>query len=358
MQQPILSSEAQTIPQVTLVVVPRERFSYTQASLESIYQNTKVPFNLVYIDGNSPPKVQKYLESQATDKRFQLLRLNHYLSPNFSRNLGLKEVNTPYVVFIDNDVIVSPGWLQSLIDCAETQRAAVVGPLVCEQEPVHQHIHCAGGESHIFKDARGRRILREKMYRQGQQLTEVQTQLQPTKTELIEFHCMLVRTDIFKTLSEFDEKMLNTKEHLDFCMAVMALGEDIYFEPRAVVTYVPGSLSTRQDLHFYMLRWSDHWTRSSLQRLQEKWEIAPDSAYLENRYKRLNWRRRSYLISPFVERLSFGLGSRVLAKALSLVERPFNAYLVYRNHQAHQSYLAARDTHPENFNSQLVETSS
>ena len=52
-------------PEVTLVVVPRERFSCTAQSLESLYANTRVPFNLIYVDGNSPPTVQQYLKTQA-----------------------------------------------------------------------------------------------------------------------------------------------------------------------------------------------------------------------------------------------------------------------------------------------------
>ncbi|MEO1124753.1 MAG: glycosyltransferase [Cyanobacteria bacterium J06639_16] len=347
-----------TTPNVTVVVVPRERFNYTQTSLESLYSHTQISFDLVYVDGNSPPAVQRYLEVQAKEKRFQLIRVNHYLSPNFSRNLGLQKVKTPYVVFVDNDVIVSSGWLKTLITCAETHQATVVGPLVCEQEPVHQHIHCAGGESHVFEDTRGRRILREKMYRQGQQLADVQSQLQPTETELIEFHCMLVRTDIFNTIPQFDEQMLNTKEHLDFCMAVRALGKTIYFEPRSIVTYVPGSPSSWRDLHFYMLRWSNCWTRSSLQRLGQKWRIEPDSAYFNNRYKRLNWRRRCYLISPLVRRLSLGFENRVLTKLLSLIEYPFNAYLVNQNRIAHKAYLAAQNKPSIKLNSQVIETSS
>ncbi|MEL7495390.1 MAG: glycosyltransferase family 2 protein, partial [Cyanobacteria bacterium J06554_11] len=37
-------------PPVTLVVVPRERFQFTQAALESLYENTTYPFQLIYID--------------------------------------------------------------------------------------------------------------------------------------------------------------------------------------------------------------------------------------------------------------------------------------------------------------------
>jgi len=40
-------------PQVTIVVVPRERFSLAARSLQSIYEQSDVPFRLVYVDGGS-----------------------------------------------------------------------------------------------------------------------------------------------------------------------------------------------------------------------------------------------------------------------------------------------------------------
>ena len=58
-----------TEPLVTLVVVPRERFSYAPASLESLYEHTQLPFKLVYVDGNSPPKLKRYLEEQSRQKK-------------------------------------------------------------------------------------------------------------------------------------------------------------------------------------------------------------------------------------------------------------------------------------------------
>ncbi len=69
-------------PLVTIVVVPRERFSCTRASLESIYHYTEIPFKLVYVDGNSPVKVRSYLEDQAQTRNFQLIRTDYYLYPN------------------------------------------------------------------------------------------------------------------------------------------------------------------------------------------------------------------------------------------------------------------------------------
>lgn len=313
-------------PQVTILVSPRERFSCVRESLESIYEYTDIPFKLVYVDGNSPAKVRRYLVEQSQAKGFELVRTDYYLSPNHARNLGLAHVKTKYVVFIDNDVIVSPGWLQALVECAEETAATVVGPLMCQEKPVHEIVHFAGGESHIIVDKTGRRRIREKMYKQGQRVGEIRHQLQRKQTELAEFHCVLVRTEIFERIGLLDEGMVNTKEHLDFCMTVAQVGGTIYFEPASIVTYVPGPPLELTDLHYYMLRWSNAWTLESLQRLRDKWNIAEDG-YFQTKYKGLGWRRRDTIIRPLSRRLTFGFKSHILEKILIPVESLLNRYL-------------------------------
>ncbi|NJL61846.1 MAG: glycosyltransferase [Methylacidiphilales bacterium] len=317
--------------QVTIVVSPRERFSYTRQSLESIFQYTELPFELVYVDGNSPTKVGDYLKSKSQEKGFQLIRTDYYLSPNRARNLGLAEVKTKYVVFLDNDVIVSPGWLEALIDCAETTNATVVGPLMCHEEPVHQVVHCAGGETRVIVDATGRRRLREKMYKQGHQVADVRPKMSRSQTELCEFHCMLARTEIFERVGYFDEAFLNTKEHLDFCMGVIQAGGTVYFEPDSVITYVPGPPLEWTDLHFYMLRWSNAWELESLNRLREKWQLA-ENAYFKQKYKALGWRRRNTILFPIIRRFTLGIRNKFVDKVLMYgifapLEKRLNHYL-------------------------------
>ena len=150
-----------TAPNVTLIVVPRERFSYAQTSLNSLYDHTQLPFKLIYVDGNSPKGLQQFLKQQSEERGFKLVRTNQYLYPNQARNIGLHHADTEYIVFVDNDVVVSPGWLTALVICADETGAAVVGPLMCQHEPIHQEIHFAGGESHVWTDKLGRRRLRE-----------------------------------------------------------------------------------------------------------------------------------------------------------------------------------------------------
>ncbi|NJM73341.1 MAG: glycosyltransferase [Scytonema sp. RU_4_4] len=315
-----------TEPIVTIVVVPRERFSCTQESLESIYEHTDFPFKLIYVDGNSPAKVRRYLEAKAQEKNFEIIRTNYYLCPNHARNIGLSQVETKYLVFVDNDVVVSPGWLKALVKCAEETGATVVGPLMCEKKPIHQRVHFAGGESHIVTDIKGRRHLREKMYKQGHNATELRPQLKRTETELAEFHCTLVRTEIFERIGYLDEAMLNTKEHLDFCMSVVQAGGTVYFEPDSLVTYVPGPPLELTDMHFYMLRWSDAWTLGSLQRIREKWDLSEDG-YFQTKYKKLGVRRIATIIKPFVRQVSFGYENKPLKRFLKKLDKKLNRFL-------------------------------
>ncbi|WP_460207975.1 glycosyltransferase family 2 protein [Scytonema sp. NUACC21] len=327
-----------TNPQVTIVVVPRERFSYTRESLESIYEYTETPFQLIYVDGGSPFHVKQYLAEQALQKQFQLIRTEYYLSPNHARNIGLRQVNSKYVVFIDNDVVVTSGWLKALVSCAEETDATVVSPLICQGTPIHQEVHCAGGESGVVVETKGettRRRIIEKIYKQGRRVAEVRPQLQRQKTGLAEFHCMMVRTEIFQKIGLLDEALLNTKEHVDLCIQVSEAGGTVYLEPESLVTYVPGPPLDWTDLHYYMLRWSDAWELASLKRLRDKWSLTEDE-YFKNKYKRLGWRRDMTIISPLARKVPFGkIGSRVAGKTLYEIDKLLNRYITSRYARRH-----------------------
>ncbi|MBD2773797.1 glycosyltransferase family 2 protein [Iningainema tapete] len=326
---------------VTIVVVPRERFSYTRESLESIYTHTEYRFKLIYVDGGSPAHIRDYLAQQAQEKQFQLIRTDYYLSPNRARNIGLRQVDTKYVVFIDNDVIVTPGWLKPLVECAQDAIATVVSPLICQGTPVHEEVHCAGGESGIREETKGevkRRRIIEKIYKQGRRVADVRPQLQRQKTGLAEFHCMLVRTEVFQQIGLLDEALLNTKEHVDLCMLVTQAGGTVYLEPESLVTYVPGPPLEWTDLHYYMLRWSDAWELASLQRLRDKWNLSEDE-YFQNKYKRLGWRRDMTIISTLTRNLPLGkIGSKVVGKTLRLLDKQLNRYLTTQYASSHLSF--------------------
>ncbi|MBW4642634.1 MAG: glycosyltransferase [Goleter apudmare HA4340-LM2] len=317
-------------PQITIVVSQRERFSYTQASLESIYEHTQTPFSLIYVDGGSPSHIQHYLETQAQTRGFELIRTEHYLTPNQARNLGLQQVDSEYLVFIDNDVIVSAGWLDALLNCAQETTATVVCPLTCIGQPLGETIHLAGGEAHIVVESQTEGIKRrvhEKHYFVNRKVADVSEQLQRRQCEFAEFHCMLVRTEIFSKIGLLDEKLLSTREHIDFCLTVAMAGGMFYCEPASVVTYVPGLHWNLAELKFFMWRWSDAWEIASLEYFAQKWDLTFQDKYFKKRFKRMGHRRHQGFLKPFLNRLTFGLNPLWLEKIAISLERKLNYYI-------------------------------
>ena len=346
---------------VTIIVVPRERYQFARESLESLYENTTCLFDLIYVDNNSPARLRQYLEVQAEVKGFKLVKSDRYLSPNQARNLGLAYVRSKYVVFVDNDVIFAPNWLTALVDCTEATGATVVGSLVCQYQPFHEIVHCAGGEYMSAKeyaefrlglprpsdcgceaspkDSASRRHrpgwqIEEKTPYQNRRIEEVSDRLKREPTGFVEFHSMLVRTEIFDRIGLLDEKFACTKEYLDFAMSVVRVGGTIYVEPASIVTFrthPPAPTLNWSDLPYFMLRWSDAWELSNLDHFQQKWNLE-SSAYFQRRYKKLGKRRREALIDPLVAKLGF-LGKKRqkwFKKRLIKLEKRLNRYLTNR----------------------------
>lgn len=263
---------------VTVVVVPRERFSYTARSLESIYEHTDSQFSLVYVDGGSPARIKRYLAQKARQHNFKLIRTERYLSPNQARNLGLQEAKTKYAVFIDNDVVVSPGWLKAMVDCAEETGAWVVTPLTLIDNKGSQTVHTAGGTVNI-REEQGQRVFDVKHGLAGKYPGDV-VDLHRQRSEFGEFHCMLISTEAGHRTGPFDERLLSMHEHEDFCLAVRQRGGSVYFEPLSVITYIAPPPFAWSDLPFFMLRWSEGWNFDSHQHFQAKWELRKDDPNL------------------------------------------------------------------------------
>jgi GT2 family glycosyltransferase len=184
------------------------------------------------------------------------VRRDHYLTPNQARNAGCAHVATRYVVFVDNDVVVTAGWLEALVECAEATGAVIVGPLNYECRPLHHHVHFAGGEVRIevaHSDGSTRRHLIDRIHKTRVPQSAIET-------DAAEFQCMLVRCDVLRELGGLDENMLSTRENIDLCLAVPEAGGRVYLEPRSRITYLPPDPLRLADVPYFALRWSDLWT--------------------------------------------------------------------------------------------------
>ncbi|MFT6958649.1 MAG: glycosyltransferase involved in cell wall biosynthesis [Halieaceae bacterium] len=265
---------------VTICITPRERFSCAVDSLHDIATNTATTFELVYIDANSPQVIAAQLKDICAQHGFTYLRIQEYLPPNKARNTALARVKTPYVVFIDNDLFVQSGWLEALLNCAQETGAWAVGPVVLEGTGFPQIIHMAGGDLDEEKCGDYNCISQQHRYTK-QPLSRLRSKLVREPVGCFEFHCVLVRTDVFPQTLFLDEKFLSHQEHLDLARDIRMAGGEVYFEPASIVRYNNARRFQDYDREFFELRWGREWTEKSLEHMREKWNLDPADPWFE-----------------------------------------------------------------------------
>lgn len=295
------------MPDVTILVIPRERFSGALPALDVLYANSSMPFKLVYIDANSPAVIARKLKEESVRKGFELIRVDHYLTPNQARNLGIQKVDTKYVVFIDNDVSPHPNWLERMVACAEETNAAIVAPLVLEGYPDDLIVHLAGGLAH-FEEKDGKRRIIDRHNLHPSKYEDVRAELKREPTELFEFHGCLMRSAVVFELGPFDPGLISLFEHVDFSLICRNGGYSIYFEPEAVVFYPHYSrFDWNEFLNFY-IRWSDCSAARSIRYFARKWNLHLDDPYFfwtfrfvkqHGRLARLDLKILKQVLGPF-----------------------------------------------------------
>jgi GT2 family glycosyltransferase len=317
-----------TEPRVTAIITSRERFSYAETSLENFFAHTPIRCRVVYVDVNSPRTSWERIKERADRHGIVAVRVNKYVSPNCARNIGLHYATGEYVVFLDNDVDYTPGWLESLIRCADEEQATMVGPLYLHGPLDEQTVHMAGGDME-FSGTWGQRDFVQTQRYFMKHLSEVPAaELRRQPCDIVEFHCALVRREIIERVGGMDEGLLTTREHLDFSKRVLDAGGTVWFEPESVITYRMPPPFEVTDLPYFMLRWSDDWTRRTLQHFAHKYGIK--SSYVERVVK--NRKRRQYLlfkqVRPAVTQLLGPKGARAAKKVFEVVEPIGNRALV------------------------------
>jgi GT2 family glycosyltransferase len=305
------------MPEITIVMTQRERFKLQQRSLDSLFANTLQPFHLVIVDGGSPGPLARYLRKVASTRRADLIRRDYFLTPNESRNLALPHLRGEYVVFLDNDLMFTSGWLEALVRSAEETGADIVAPLICVGQGAQAIVHIAGGDITIT-EGHGRREIRTHHRLLDQPLTDVRHMLRREPCTLAEFHCMLVRRSLLDQLGRFDEELKTTREHTDFCLSAARVGAKIIFEPESLVTHNQPPPLDIADYGFYIHRWNDAWSIESMQHFMRKWDCWFD---LERR--RANWiqRHRDVALEPWRRRLQPVVGWQASQNLKAWVER-------------------------------------
>lgn len=116
---------------ISLVICTYNRDKYLPEALESIRQQTIAPtaFQLVIIDNNSTDNTalisKNFIAANPQLNIKYAFETNKGLS--FARNRGIQEAEAPIICYVDDDAILSPGYLNAMIDFYTNHPQAVGG---------------------------------------------------------------------------------------------------------------------------------------------------------------------------------------------------------------------------------------
>jgi GT2 family glycosyltransferase len=260
---------------VSIVMTARERHALTLRAIESVLAETAPPFRFIYLDVQSPPALRAELQALAASGRIELRSFDQPMWPQAARQSVLAELDGDFVVFMDNDVVVSPGWLEALLRCARETGAGIVGPLYLWGDGrARPRIHMAGGRLVETREAAGR-VLDESHVLFNADPEQEAASLQRRPCDFVEFHCMLVRRELLAD-GIFDPRIRCVHEHVDVALTARERGASIWFEPAAQVTYLAFAPFTLDDLQLLRARWDASEGEASIAAFARKWQVIDD----------------------------------------------------------------------------------
>jgi len=95
-----------------------------------------------------------------------------------------------------------------------------------------------------------------------------------------------------------------------------------------------------------MMRWSDAWELESLHRLRDKYNLSKEG-WLANRIAKVGWRRRFYMIRPFLKWIPSGTVRRWIESPLVRLDKQLNRHLTQRFERLNVSKQPSDGAKPE-----------
>ncbi len=119
---------------VSIIILTHNQLEYTRKCVESIYNYTEEPFELIVVDNGSNDDTIAYLESVARNRSpestLKIIRNRENLGFAEGNNQGMNLASGDYILLMNNDVVVTPGWMDRMIFCAESSNEiGIVGPM-------------------------------------------------------------------------------------------------------------------------------------------------------------------------------------------------------------------------------------
>jgi GT2 family glycosyltransferase len=264
---------------VTIVMTVRENYSLTIQSIDSIIKHTTAPHRFIFVNYKTPESILEEITKRGVVEIFN----SNSPYPSVSMKSVVSEIATPYTVYLDNNITVSPLWLENLIVCMELNKAGVVGPAYLWNK---DKIHMFGGNITI----KGKHFT-ERHHMINYPAHTLKT-LKTRRCDYVEYHCLMVRTDLLKQ-GALDDSLMILHQHIDLSLMTKRMGYGTFVTPHSVVTYENQAEIQDYEHDLFRERWDADVGEKDIAYFCNKWNFANDSGFddVRNFLRRHNAKR-------------------------------------------------------------------
>lgn len=218
------------------VVIPVfNKWDFTRKCLKSLAANTpKDKIEVIVVDNassDSTPKGCEFLGKQLFGENFHYIRNEENRNFAGASNQGAELAQGEFLVFLNNDTEVQPGWYEPLIgDFTVYPDIAATGPLLVypEETPLGKLVQHLGilitpflKFAHLYeKIPANSPLVRKRRFFQA-----------------ITGACLVIRKKLFIETGKFDERFINGFEDVDFCLRLSSKGYRFTINTDSVVVH-------------------------------------------------------------------------------------------------------------------------
>ncbi len=287
-------------PLVSVIIPVYNQIAYTWQCLESILKNTEdVAYEIIIADDQSSDDTVKLAQKVSG---IHICRTPENLGFLKNCNLAAKQARGKYILFLNNDTEVCPGWLKSLVELIESDPSiGMVGSKFIYPDGRLQE---AGGI--LWSNGSG--------WNYGRFDDPDKAAYNYVKdVDYISGACIMLPLALWRQLGGFDERFAPAYcEDADLAFAVRDAGYRVVYQPKSVVIHHEG-ISNGTDISSGM----KHYQTENSVKLREKWaeEFALQTDYsdppaLFEARERSQGRKTILVIDHYVPQYDKDAGSR------------------------------------------------
>jgi GT2 family glycosyltransferase len=224
-----------TPPSVAVVILNWNGKQYLQQFLPSVIQSTYTNIEIIVADNASTDQSLELLEREFPNVK--VIRFGENFGFAKGYNEALRQVDSDYYVLLNSDVLVEPGWLESMVALLEKDKKyAACQPklLAFHDKSLFEYAGGAGGWIDIlgYPFARGR--LFDHCEKDNGQYQEIEEIFWASGAAL------MIKSEVFHKVGGFDPFFFAHQEEIDLCWRIHNIGYKIFACPQAVVYHVGG----------------------------------------------------------------------------------------------------------------------